>query len=87
MADHRRVFKAGSGNTFAVLLDVSARFRLPERCKLCGAIGTVSRETTITRGVVFLSWCCRSCRGDWPITSEDEESREEEDWQTPHSAQ
>jgi len=44
------------------------RFRVPKRCKLCGALGTVTPETTITRGSVRLTWCCRSCGNDWPIT-------------------
>jgi hypothetical protein len=69
---------------------VTAPFKVPERCKLCGATGTVIPETTISLGVVLLKWCCRSCRGEWPITSDDEESHEEsreEDWPTPHRAQ
>jgi hypothetical protein len=44
------------------------RFKVPKRCKLCGALGTVTPETTITRGSVRLTWCCRSCGNDWPIT-------------------
>ena len=44
------------------------RFRLPPRCKLCGGIGTVRAETTIARGIVRLTWCCRACGREWPIT-------------------
>jgi hypothetical protein len=44
------------------------RFKVPPVCKLCGAAGTVTPETTIERGVVRLMWCCRACSGEWPIT-------------------
>jgi hypothetical protein len=44
------------------------RFRIPAQCKLCGALGTVVPETTITGSVVRMTWCCRACQGEWPIT-------------------
>ena len=44
------------------------RFRVPKRCKRCGALGTVTAETTIARGSVRLTWCCRACTNEWPIT-------------------
>lgn len=49
------------------------RFKVPLHCKSCGAIGSVSPETTIERGLVRLTWCCRSCGYEWPITQGEEE--------------
>ena len=49
------------------------RFRVPVRCKLCGALGSVTAETTITSGIVKLAWCCRVCNGEWPITRGEQE--------------
>jgi hypothetical protein len=44
-------------------------FRLPDRCKFCDALGTVTIEMTIVRGVTKRSWCCRGCRREWPLTA------------------
>lgn len=49
------------------------RFRVPTRCKQCGALGTVTAETTITRGSVRLTWCCRACGTEWAITRGEQE--------------
>lgn len=46
----------------------AVRFRIPSHCKWCGAAGTVKPETTISGGSVFLTWCCRGCSREWPIT-------------------
>jgi hypothetical protein len=55
------------------------RFRVPARCKLCGAAGTVVAETTIARGSVRLTWCCRACENEWPITRGEQELVERRD--------
>jgi hypothetical protein len=52
------------------------RFRVPTRCRVCGALGTVNAETTITAGSVRLTWCCRACGHEWPITRGEQESTE-----------
>lgn len=44
------------------------RFPTPLYCKLCGALGTVAPETIIERGVVRMTWCCRACKAEWPVT-------------------
>jgi hypothetical protein len=52
------------------------RFRVPALCKLCGALGAISAETTITRGSVRLMWCCRTCGEEWPIMRGEQHSIE-----------
>src|SRR3954453_8158678 len=52
---------------------VTVRLTLPERCKLCGAIGSVVPETTITGGVVLLKWFCRTCAAEWPMTKAEQQ--------------
>ena len=47
------------------------RLRLPERCKFCGAAGTVRPETTIRDKTVTVQWCCNHCDRGWPITDTD----------------
>jgi hypothetical protein len=49
------------------------RFDVPRQCKLCGAVGTVSPETTIERGTMSLAWCCRACNGEWPVTRSEQQ--------------
>jgi hypothetical protein len=44
------------------------RVRVPQRCKFCDGLTTVSPETTIERGLVRLAWHCRACDSEWPIT-------------------
>jgi hypothetical protein len=48
-------------------------FRVPPHCRSCGAVGSVSPETTIERGLVRLTWCCRNCGYEWPITRGEEQ--------------
>ena len=43
--------------------------RLPDRCKFCDALGTVTIEMTIVRGVTKRTWCCRGCRREWPLSA------------------
>jgi hypothetical protein len=45
------------------------RFRLPAQCKYCAAAGTVTPEHTIKGDSVTLTWCCRRCGREWPITA------------------
>jgi hypothetical protein len=47
------------------------RFRLPERCRFCNALGSVRLEQTIKARSVTLRWCCNLCDQGWPITDED----------------
>ena len=44
------------------------RFIIPQRCKWCNGLRTVTPETTIEHGVVRLMWCCRACGREWAIT-------------------
>lgn len=50
------------------------RFKVPANCKRCAATGTVTAETTITRGLVRVCWCCRACGHEWPITRGEQQS-------------
>lgn len=52
------------------------RLRVPARCKFCGAAGMVRLETTVTGGSAVLSWCCRACQSEWPITRGEAAMRE-----------
>jgi hypothetical protein len=47
--------------------------RLPERCRFCNAVGSVSLEQTIKGKSVVLTWCCQRCDQEWPVTPEEEE--------------
>jgi hypothetical protein len=49
------------------------RFRLPARCPFCGASGLIVPQTTITAGAVLLTWCCRPCKKEWPISAAEQE--------------
>ena len=51
----------------------SNALRVPTRFRYCDAVGTVVPETTIHSDSIQLSWCCRTCRRDWPITAEDQQ--------------
>lgn len=55
------------------------RFRVPIRCPLCDALGSVTPETTISGGVLKLMWCCRACSREWPITRGERELIERRD--------
>jgi hypothetical protein len=50
------------------------RFRIPARCPFCGGSGLIVPQTTITAGAVLLTWCCRSCKTEWPISAAEQES-------------
>jgi len=50
-----------------------SRPRTPAQCKLCGAVGTVVPETTIIARAVRMTWCCRACRGEWPVAPSEEQ--------------
>lgn len=54
------------------------RVQVPAQCVFCSA-ATVAAETTITGSVVLLSWCCRTCHRDWPMTVEDREPERRSD--------
>ena len=47
------------------------RFPLPERCKFCGAVGSVRLEQTIKARSVTVAWCCSLCDRGWPVTVEE----------------
>jgi hypothetical protein len=47
------------------------RLRIPARCTLCGASGTIHPEVTIRRAGAILTWYCRACRHGWPLTGEE----------------
>jgi hypothetical protein len=47
-------------------------FRVPDRCPACGAQTSINLETTITGALVVLTWCCRTCSTQWPVTDADE---------------
>jgi transcription elongation factor Elf1 len=44
------------------------KFRVPPKCPFCGAVGTISPETTVQGNAVSVTWCCRTCGREWPIT-------------------
>jgi hypothetical protein len=44
---------------------------VPEHCRKCEKSGSVTVETTLKGGVVALTWCCKSCNADWPVTPAD----------------
>ena len=50
------------------------RFRLPERCRFCSAMGSVRPEHTIRAGTVTAKWCCSQCDRDWPFTEDDQQA-------------
>jgi len=47
--------------------------RLPEKCVLCAAPGTVVLEQTIKGTSVVLNWSCGSCGNGWPVVPSDEQ--------------
>jgi hypothetical protein len=42
---------------------------LPEACPQCHAVVMIGLETTVQGGAVYLSWCCRNCSYEWPVTN------------------
>jgi hypothetical protein len=71
------------GSLDAIALDVLAvvphtalRLRLIDRCPFCGAVRTVVPETTIKGESVLLTWCCRTCSREWPVTRAEYEASE-----------
>ena len=53
----------------------AVKFRVPPLCPFCDATGTIVPETTVKAGNVVLTWCCKSCSKDWPITVEEQIER------------
>ena len=45
------------------------RLRVPSECKFCQTIGFVVPEVTIAAGIVSLTWCCRACSKEWPVSA------------------
>ena len=45
------------------------RLQLPERCKFCGAVGSVRLEQTIKARSVTVAWCCNLCDRGWPVSA------------------
>lgn len=43
-------------------------FRLPPACGFCGAEGTIVPGTTVHGTAVMMTWVCRACGQDRPIT-------------------
>ena len=72
-------------HTFATFRRVTG-LKVPERCKLCGAAGTVVPETTITGGVVLLKWFCRACGDEWPMTNAEQRLVEQKEMQSKPTA-
>lgn len=49
------------------------RFRIPAQCTSCAAKGSVVAETMIQGESVMLTWLCRTCDHEWPITAEEQQ--------------
>jgi hypothetical protein len=45
--------------------------RLPARCKSCHAVSTVTIERTVKGDTVLITWCCRLCSHEWPMSEDD----------------
>ena len=52
------------------------RLPVPEACPRCHAAGVIHLESTFQGGALYLSWCCRSCKYEWPVTNAEHESIE-----------
>jgi hypothetical protein len=50
------------------------RFRLPAACDFCQARGTLVPGTTVQGSTVVLTWVCRECGQDRPITRGEEQA-------------
>jgi hypothetical protein len=44
------------------------RLRRPEACPRCHDNGLVNLESTVSGRDVHLTWCCRGCSYEWPVT-------------------
>jgi hypothetical protein len=60
--------------TFA-LMPNPVRFRVPAKCPHCQASGPIVPETTIKGDSVVMTWCCRTCSQEWPVTVRDQIER------------
>ena len=50
--------------------------RIPTQCRFCDAAHSIVPEMTIAVGAVTLSWRCKVCGRDWPVTSAEEQAAE-----------
>jgi hypothetical protein len=47
------------------------RFKVPDLCPFCGAVGQATAETTVVSNTLTVQWCCRVCNRGWPVTPTD----------------
>ena len=63
-----------SFNSNSAVPQTPVRFRLPAACDFCQARGTLVPGTTVQGSTVVLTWVCRECGQDRPITRGEEKA-------------
>jgi hypothetical protein len=41
---------------------------IPPRCPQCGKTGSIELQHIVKGTSVLLTWACRSCETDWPVS-------------------